>query len=186
MGLGKDPVHSTSSREDAKDRPMELQNQFGVFPKIALAILGCFLAGWVVFIILHSQTPYLPQPGGVIDLRGKRIALLRLPTIPVQELGVDEDGRAVLLAYPMYSSSISRINLTAGEQRELAVLLADWCQQLPTFRSLRPDESFYDLGIRCGSWPSTKVKQTRVPIEALPLIFAQLLKRLPPLVPSIP
>jgi hypothetical protein len=109
-----------------------------------------------------------------------------LPTVPIQEIELYEDGRAIRSGYPIASSPQREIALTADEQRAFAALQTVWCQQLPTFRTLIVGEPFYDLGIRCGGWPSTEVKQTRVPLEALPPIFDQLIKRLPPVATSTP
>jgi hypothetical protein len=146
--------------------------------RAALVIVGCFLAGGWIYVFFLS-TPYSPQPGSIIDLRGKSIALLRLPTAPVQEIQVYEDGGVIRSGYPVSSSPMRRIILSADEQRKIKSLLDDWCLQFPTFRSLDPNEQFYDLGIRCGSWPVTEIKQAKVPIEALPPLFAELIERLP-------
>jgi hypothetical protein len=157
---------------------MEIREPRKLPIKVAVAIIGCLLAGWVIYFFF--QMTYLPQPGSVIDLRGRSIALLRLPIVPVEEIEVYEDGEAIRYGYPVSSSPMRVITLSADEQRQLMSLLDDWCLKFPTFRPLDPSEEAYDLGIRCGSWPVTEIKQARIPIDALPPPFAQLIAQLPP------
>ena len=107
---------------------------------------------------------------------------MRLPStlVPRQKVEIYDDATATRGLNPSQSNKATLIHLTASEQQELTQLRTQWCAQVPTFRPLTVDESFYDVGFRCGA--SYDVKQTKVPADMLPPIFAKLLARLPPII----
>jgi hypothetical protein len=139
---------------------------------ILWAILG------ITFVIrVFNNEPWMPTPGGAIDIRANGVAILRLATkTPPEEVAVYDDGLVSRFTRPIQSNHEASINLTLAEQAEFTQFRNQWCQQMPTFRPLAPTEAFYDLGIRCAGY---EVKQAKVPVEALPAFFAKLLQRLP-------
>jgi len=153
------------------------------FPVIVwiLVISGGFVLLGITALNGGSSATF-ESPGSPIYLRGGGRALLRLPStiVPRQKIEIYDDGTATRGLNPSQPNKATLIRLTAGEQLELAQLRAQWCRQVPTFRSLTTDESFYDLGFRCGA--SYDVKQTKVPLDMLPAIFAKLPARLPPII----
>jgi hypothetical protein len=119
------------------------------------------------------------EPGSPMYVRGRVVARLRLPrtVVPWQIVQVNDDGSVTRGLNPVQPDKSTRILLTAAEQHELEVFRLRWCQQIPDFRLLEPNEPFYDLGFVCGS--PYELKQARVPVEMLPPIFIGILKRLP-------
>jgi hypothetical protein len=120
--------------------------------------------------------PYVPRPGDPIGLRGDRVAIVRLPTTPIQEIAVYEDGHANHYAYPIKPNVYSQVRLTPSEQHEFEQLRADWCKQIPSMPKLAPNESFYDLAFRRGANGGA---QAKVPVDMLPAFFVHLLQQLP-------
>jgi hypothetical protein len=153
---------------------------------LPLLVWGLVISGGFVLLGITALNggppPQFEAPGSPIFLRGGGIALLRLPStvVPRQKIEIYDDGSATRGLNPSQPNKSTMIRLTASEQHELAQLRTEWCQQVPTFRPLTSDEPFYDLGFRCGA--SYDVKQTKVPTDLLPPIFAKLLVRLPPIV----
>jgi hypothetical protein len=128
-------------------------------------------------ISIIKNEPWMPTPGGVIDLRANRIAILRMATkTPPEDITIYDDGEVTRFAYTEQPSYVTRLTLTAVEQQAFAQFRSQWCQQVPLFRAVEPTEPFYDLGIRCGGYT---VKQAKVPLDMVPPIFADLLRRLP-------
>jgi hypothetical protein len=118
-------------------------------------------------------------PGSPIYIRGGGIAVVRLPStvIPWQKIEIYDDGTATRGLNPPQPARASRIRLTPSEQAAFTDFRNQWCQQSLAFRPLAGDESFYDVGVRCGE--SYEVKQAKVPIDMPPQIFQTLLARLP-------
>ncbi|MBK9941438.1 MAG: hypothetical protein IPP13_07435 [Kouleothrix sp.] len=162
---------------------MPAQERFSSFrwiPVIAILLcVGCVLAG--VLTKAFFGAPFIPRLGGTIDIRGTGIAILRLPTDPIQEIEVFSDGEAIRYAYPITPNVYTRIVLGPAQKRELEEFRIQWCHELPSFRTLGPDEPFYDLAFRCTGY---NVKQAKVPVDMLPEIFADILKQLPAPPPS--
>jgi hypothetical protein len=146
---------------------------------IVLACAACGFTG--ILVRSFFGAPFVPQPGDTIDIRGDRIAILRLPTKPIQELAVYQDGHVNRYTYPITPNVYTQIVLTANEKREFEQFRTVWCQGPPSFRALAPDESFYDLGVLCAG---DKIKQAKVPEDMLPVIFTTMLKRLLPPSPA--
>lgn len=151
-----------------------------------LLIWGLVISGGFVLLGITARNGGPPAqfeaPGSPIYLRGRGIALLRLPStlVPPQKVEIYDDATATRGLNPSQPNKATLIQLTASEQHELTQLRTQWCQQVPTFRPLRVDEPFYDVGFRCDA--SYDVKQTKIPADMLPPIFAKLLARLPPIV----
>jgi len=128
--------------------------------------------------VANPPPPTVPQPGGIIDIRANRLAILRMVTAPPYEgIEVFDDGTAIRFYYPEGAGhDHSQIRLTADEQNAFAQFRIQWCGQMPSFHTLAATEPFYDLGVRCSGYD---VKQAKVPREQLPTIFVQLQQRLP-------
>jgi hypothetical protein len=142
-----------------------------------LAFLGSMFILFAIGVI-NPPPPTVPQPGGIIDIRGNRLAILRMVTAqPFEGIEVFDDGTAIRFYYPGGAPhDYSQITLTPDEQTAFVQFRMQWCQQMPSFRALAATEAFYDLGVRCGGYD---VKQAKVPPEQLPAIFVQLQQRLP-------
>jgi hypothetical protein len=142
----------------------------------ALFLLCAAFAFAAAFFRALSGTPFVPKPGDSIDIRANRIAILRLPTEPIQEVAVYGDGEVTRYAYPIEPNRYAKFRLSADEQRDFEQLRMHWCTtDLPSF-ALRPNTAFYDLAFRCVGY---QVKQAKVPIEMLPPFFMHILQRLP-------
>lgn len=123
-----------------------------------------------------SNEPWMPKPGGVIDIRANGVAILRMATkTPPEDVAIYDDGLVSRYSYPIQSGHSVRLTLTTAEQQEFEQFRLQWCRQMPTFRQLAPTEPFHDLGIRCGGYT---VKQAKVPLDMLPPFFSKLLQRL--------
>jgi len=143
---------------------------------IPILVLWTIL-GITFAIRLFNNEPWMPTPGGVIDIRANGVAILRMATkTPPEEVEIYDDGYVLRFTRPIQSGYDVRSTLTPAEQAEFRQFRRQWCQQVPTFRPLTPTEEFYDLGIRCVGY---EVKQAKVPADALPAFFAKLLQRLP-------
>jgi hypothetical protein len=118
--------------------------------------------------------------GGAGGLRGGRIVVMRLPTTAAStgQLSVYQDGhaaRAVDLSDPQHP--FTTVQLVPAEWQAVDALRAQWCQRTPQFRSLRPDESFYDIDLSCGPGYA---KHIQIPTDQLPPELAVLLTSVPP------
>jgi len=152
------------------------RSSFGRLP--AIFILLTLAIGFACILIkAFFGAPFIPKPGDGIDIRSNGVAILRLPTHPVQELEVYDDGNAIRYAYPIDPNHYAQIKLSADEQRAFEQLHIRWCTaNLPSF-ALQPGEPFYDLAFRCDT--SFRIKQAKVPDKMLPTFFTQLLIKLP-------
>lgn len=153
------------------------------FPLVIwLLVIG---AGFVLLGIATlngGSSATFESPGSPIYLRGGGIGLLRLPStvVPRQKVEIYDDGSATRGLNPSQPNKSTLIQLTTSEQQELVQLRVQWCQHVPQFRSLAPNEPFYDVGFRCSA--SYDVTQSKVPVDMLPPFFTKLLARLPPIV----
>jgi hypothetical protein len=152
------------------------------FPLVLLALV---MSG--VFIILGTTasrggpTPQFEPSGSPIYLRGSGVALLRLPSTvtPPQKVQIFDDGSVIRGLNPLQPGKSTTIFLNVSEREELDQLRTQWCQQIPAFPSVKPNEPFYDLGFKCDAL--YHVKQAKVPVDMLPAVFTKLLARLPPI-----
>ena len=113
-------------------------------------------------------------------LRGGRVLVLRLPIAarPVEQIEVFEDGTVARVAFtPNPADIFKQVPLPQALRRDLDQLLAKWCQQPPSLRSLRPNEPHYILGLKCGSAFATR--EITVPKDQLDPALAALLKHVP-------
>ena len=144
---------------------------------LALIIVLCVVVACVIGLIrANFGPPYVPQLGDPISLRGDRVAIIRLPTTPIQEIAIYEDGHANRYAYPIKPNAYSQVLLTSSEQNEFEQLRADWCKQIPSMPKPAPNELFYNLAFHCSAFSGAEAK---VPVDMLPAFFVHLLQRLP-------
>jgi hypothetical protein len=152
------------------------QNRHAWLRLIPVFILWAIL-GITFSIRMHTNEPWMPTPGGVIDIRANGVTILRMATkTPPEELEIFDDGLVIHFTRPIQSGQDTRLTLTPDEQAEFKQFRTQWCQQMPIFRPLGVAEPFYDLGVRCAGY---NVNQAKVPVDALPSIFTKLLRRLP-------
>jgi hypothetical protein len=145
--------------------------------KLAIIIFLCVVVAGVAGLIrANFGPPYVPRLGDPIGLRGDRVAILRLPTTPIQEIAIYEDDHANRYAYPIKPNIYSQVRLTSSEQHEFEQLRIDWCKQIPSMPERSSDKSLYDLAFRCGASGGT---QAKVPVDRLPAFFVHLLQQLP-------
>jgi hypothetical protein len=144
---------------------------------LALIIVLCVVVACVIsFIRANFGPPYVPRLEDPISLRGDQVAILRLPTTPIQEIAVYEDGHANRYAYPIKPNVYSQVRLTPSEQNDFEQLRVDWCRQIPSMPKPSPNDLFYNLAFHCSAFSGAGAK---VPVDMLPEFFVHLLQRLP-------
>jgi hypothetical protein len=156
---------------------------------LVLGIAGVsFFCGWSYLfsqIMLHAvRTPFqedrqrdYPHDHVIDDLRGGRILSLTFPK--------DEEPREIITVFDgtqVWRSSSQgegeEIPLTDGEWQTLTTAIDQWCNALPQFRDLAPDEPRYSVNIRC-SWRSNDTRFFRVPVDELPVELTMLIEKEP-------
>ena len=186
-GLLNIPERRTCKRCQAALDPSVQVRVPASIPRHATAPRGCIvtiLLMWggmfILFLVrvINPPSPTVPQAGTGIDIRGNRVAILRMVTAPPYEgIEVFDDGKAIRFFYPEAAGNdYGQIELSSDEQDAFRLFRTQWCQKLPVFRELTHGEIFYDLGVRCAGY---QVKQAKVPLDQLPSIFAMLQKQLP-------
>jgi hypothetical protein len=84
-------------------------------------------------------------------------------------------ANGTLNANPMRGGPVVRLSATTWQAIEQ--LRVQWCEQPPTLRPLRPDEPFYDVGLRCSD--PFAPRRVQVPIDQVPPALAALLDSVP-------
>jgi hypothetical protein len=70
------------------------------------------------------------------------------------------------------------INQLTPEQWQIVrALRQNWCQDTPTFRELKDDEPFFDLGLRCNN--ALDRRHIQIPVDELPPELVQLIETVP-------
>src|SRR3954463_4439156 len=99
-----------------------------IFPGwvVLIFLMLCGGGGFVSILIKSSSAPPIPALGDPISLRGDRVAILRLPTAPIQEIAVYADGHANRYAHPIIPNAYTQIQFSPAEQQEFEQLRTAW------------------------------------------------------------
>jgi hypothetical protein len=115
---------------------------------------------------LEERRDRIPRDHVIDDLRGGSILMLTFPK--------DEEPREIITVFDgtqVWRASLqsegAEVPLTDEEWQTLNIAIDRWCETLPQFRDLAPDEPRYSVNIRC-SWMSTDTRFFRVPVDHLP------------------
>jgi hypothetical protein len=151
--------------------------------KTRLLLLLPFVAIFACTILSQGYT-IIRNTGQIGDvtgvLRGDRILVVRMPEAPaiLDQLEVYKGGtaaRAILTTTPIQEGPVVRLSATTWQAIEQ--LRVQWCEQPPTLRPLRPDEPFYDVGLRCSD--PFAPRRVQVPTDQVPPALAALLDSVP-------
>ena len=159
------------------------------YKDIILKVLGALL----IVGMWQAWNAVFPRPSGVETSLNRGVWLLAVeshqPQQPLYRLDLsNRDMQGDIIDYAwmsrrpsattIASDDIATVAIPEREGQVLTDLYTQWCQQAPTFRSLQPDEMYYDVGVGCG--PFHQVKQRNVPAEDLPVPLKTLFQRLLP------
>jgi hypothetical protein len=156
---------------------------------IALVLALSMLCGWGYLLSqimfhavsvpsLEERRDRIPRDHVIDDLRGGSILMLTFPK--------DEEPREIITVFDgtqVWRASLqsegAEVPLTDEEWQTLNIAIDRWCETLPQFRDLAPDEPRYSVNIRC-SWLSTDTRFFRVPVDHLPPELQMLIEHDPP------
>jgi hypothetical protein len=147
-----------------------------LFMLLVVAIFACML-----LVQCYTRSRNAGQIGDVTGaLRGRRILVVHVPEPPdlLYQLAVFEGGTAAsvtLNATPGRAGPVVRLSATTWQAIEQ--LRMQWCEQPPVLRPLRPDQPFYDVGLRCSD--PFAPRRVQVPIDQVPPALAALLDSVP-------
>lgn len=144
--------------------------------RYAFVFQGICVLVAIVYFVGAARTPYIPKHDSPIDLRGNSLLTIRLPTTPLEEITVYEDGYGIRASFPLAIQARYLLNTT--EINALRDLQADWCHAQPAGRSLNTPEPFYNVAIRCGDGVTMRIEQRHILPSDLPPILAVLIQRI--------
>jgi len=159
---------------------MKYSFRLGESGLVLLLVMAIFVVV-IGFVVLKKVIPPTTQPPSVQDeLRGGRLLILRLPQSvePPQEIEIYGSGVAARVHVLFDPNNVAQqVQLSATEWGAIDEIRTRWCQAMPTFRSIQPNEVYYDLGVQC-QFDSRRLK---IPLDQLPAALDTLLQRVPKL-----
>lgn len=139
---------------------------------------------WFFFLIVGGcaffrYVPHLLNDGSVTGaLRGSHIINMRRSTSP-EEIAIFDTGRAsrYIIAAPA-DAPATTVQLSPAVFHTLVFVQTLWCTTPPQFRAPNTTESYYDIGLLCGTF--TK-RSFRIPDTLMPTAFTAVNAEIPAL-----